>query len=150
MLMRMKHEEVFPAMTSSIMQGLKSLGIFKPGIIIKISEEAGKNLARILMNENEGEVTFEILHQILGIPRDAIKIEESGNTIKIMVEKERCTIRKYMSPHCDACPVPGFIKGFLNAKEGKKWRIGVKMCNGKVKVREEDNKYCYFTLVSNS
>jgi len=74
-------------------------------------------------------------------------VEESENAIKIRIEKGRCTIKKFMSPHCDACPVPGFFKGFLNASGEKKWRMGVRIRNGKVKVRDEDEKYCYFTLV---
>ena len=67
---QLNHEEIFPAVTSSLMQGLKSLGIFKPGIIIKISEEAGKNLAKIVGNV-EKDAVADILAMIVGIPRDA-------------------------------------------------------------------------------
>ncbi len=42
--MKLDREELFPATLSSVLRSLKLLGIFKPGVVMKITEEAVKDL----------------------------------------------------------------------------------------------------------
>ncbi len=93
-------------------------------------------------------MTLNILTKIFNIDRDAINLIDEGNVIVIRIEKDKCGLRKYIYPDCEACPIPGFVKGFLNARGERRWRVKFELSNGKPVVRREDQKYCYFTLIS--
>ncbi len=142
--------EVSSALLASVVKALDSIGIMKPGVVVKIVDEAGKMLVEAVEHDvgerNEKEILERVLIEVANIPKEGFEIEETEDKLVVRIKKSYCPVRKYLYPACNACPLPGLVKGVMEGVTKRRWRLNVRFEKGRAIFMDSVDDTCSFTL----